>query len=253
MTGPRSLMFGSLAPAYDLLYAQKDYASEARFLAGLARRIRGSAGGAWLDVACGTGRHLEQLRRSYTVAGVDRSGDMLAIARRRLPGVRLTRGDMRTFRLPRRFDVISCLFSAIGHLQSESDLLATFRNFERHLAPGGVALVEPWLLPEDLRVGSVHAVSAQGAELAVARMAFSRLRGRHTYIEYRYLVGRKGRGIAEYREVDRGLVVPSSRLVELMDRAGLYARFLRKGALARRGLLVGHKTGRPGVAPGRRG
>ncbi|HEV2450024.1 MAG TPA: class I SAM-dependent methyltransferase [Thermoplasmata archaeon] len=249
MSGPRSLMFGSMAPAYDLLYAQKDYAAEARFLAGLARRIRRTTGGVWLDVACGTGRHLDQLQRWYTVAGVDRSGEMLAIARRRLPRVRLTRGDMRSFRLTRRFDVISCLFSAIGHLQTESDLVSTFANFERHLAPGGVALVEPWLLPEDLRVGSVHVVSAQRPELAVARLAFSRVRGRHTLIEYRYLLGRPGRGIAEYRETDRGLVVSSQRLVELMERAGLDARFLRYGPMARRGLLVGRKLKRSRVGP----
>lgn len=241
MTGGRSLMFGRLAPAYDLLYAQKDYASEARFLASLARRYRGAPGGSWLDVACGTGRHLEHLRRSFTVAGVDRSSGMLALARRRLPGVRFVQGDMRTFRMARRFDVISCLFSAIGHLESESDLLRTFANFERHLAPGGVALVEPWILPEDVRVGSAHVVSAQSPQLSVARLAYSRVRGRHTLIEYRYLVGTPGRGISEFQETDRGLLVSSSRLLELMDEAGLDARFLRRGAMARRGLLVGRK------------
>ena len=43
-----------------------------------------------LDVACGPGRHLEQLRHWYVVEGVDLSAVMLEQAARRLPGVPLT-------------------------------------------------------------------------------------------------------------------------------------------------------------------
>ena len=60
-----------------------------------------------LDVGCGTGRHLEYLRSHYEVAGVDISEQLLAQARKRLPGVPLYLGDLRSFDLGRRFDVVT--------------------------------------------------------------------------------------------------------------------------------------------------
>ena len=48
-----------------------------------------------LDVACGTGKHLEVLQHEFEVEGLDLDGDLLAIARERLgPAVPLYQGDM---------------------------------------------------------------------------------------------------------------------------------------------------------------
>ena len=73
-----------------------------------------------LDVACGTGGHLVHLRRWYEVMGVDIDAGMLDEARRRLPGDTFVEGDMRSFRLHRTFDAVSCLFSSIGYMRSEA-------------------------------------------------------------------------------------------------------------------------------------
>ncbi|NEA43094.1 class I SAM-dependent methyltransferase, partial [Streptomyces sp. SID11385] len=78
-----------IARLYDLVHQGKgkDYASEAADLAAL---ITSRAPGAHslLDVACGTGLHLEHLTRAFdTVEGVEISADMRDIAVRRNPGV----------------------------------------------------------------------------------------------------------------------------------------------------------------------
>ncbi len=251
MVETRSRMFGDLARFYDALYGAKDYRAESRSLVRLVRRYARSKGHAWLDVACGTGRHLEFLRREWDVSGVDASPQMLRLARRRLPGVPLVQGDMRRFRLKDRFDVITCLFSAIGHLPSEADLLRTFHNFSTHLKPGGVAIVEPWIDPEDFRPGMVHLVSYRSPSLVIARMAFSARTGNRSAISYRYLIGEARRGVRHEEETDRGLLVPRRRLVELMERSGLRGRFLRHGLPTGRGLLVGRKPIRPPRTAGR--
>ena len=41
--------------------------------------------------------------------------------------------DMRTFRLKKQFDVVSCLFSAIGHLKTKADVQANVRQFRSSL------------------------------------------------------------------------------------------------------------------------
>jgi len=241
MTRARSLMFHRLAPYYDDLVDGKDYRRESRALEALARRLVRSRGRAWLDVACGTGNHLSFLRRHYEVVGLDLSREMLRVARRRLPGVRLVHGDMRSFRLRESFDVVSCLFSAIGHLRTERELGATFANFARHLKPGGIAIVEPWIDPADFRPGFIHLLTAQSPSTKVARMAHSSRRGNRSAVHYHYLIGRTGGRVEHFEEVDLGLLVPRKRLLRLLEEAGLTARFLKRGFTPGRGLLIGLK------------
>jgi ubiquinone/menaquinone biosynthesis C-methylase UbiE len=235
--------FHQFARYYDLINDWKDYRRESQRLESIARRFGRAGRTTWLDVACGTGRHLEHLGRRHSTMGVDASPEMLRIARRRLPGVRLVLGDMRTFRLKRRFDVVSCLFSAIGHLRTKADALATFGNFARHLNPGGVAIVEPWILPSAFRTGHIHLRTYQDSSITIARVASSSRRGSRSLIHYHFLIGQPGHGVRYFEETDVGLLLSREELLELMTRAGLRPRFFSRGFLPGRGLLLGVKPG----------
>lgn len=238
-TGP--LLFNRLAAQYDCLTSSKDSRKESSYLETLARRFGRSGGRGWLDVACGTGRHLQFLRRRHQVVGLDLSGPMLRIARRRLPKTRLLQGDMRSFNLAESFDVVTCHYSAVGHLSTEGELAGTFRNFARHLKPGGVCIVEPWIDPADFRAGLVQLVGHSGPAGSVARMACSRRRGNRSVVHYEYLVGAPGGAIQHFVEDDVGLMVPRSRLLRMMALAELQPRFLTRGLTPGRGLLLGRK------------
>jgi len=234
-------LYRDLAPYYDLQNSWKDYREEVRRLEVIVRRYGRSGGRSWLDVACGTGKHLEILRHRHDCAGVDASPEMLRVARRRLPGVRLVRGDMRTFSLGREFDVVSCLFSAIGHLRTERDVERAFSRFAAHLRPGGVAIVEPWILPSRAKPGHVHLTTYQDRNLTLVRLAYSKVHGRRTKIRYIHLIGIAGRGIRYLEEVDHGLMVDPRGLEGLMRRAGLKPHFFARGFTRDRGLLIGVK------------
>ena len=132
-------MFDRSAHVYDLLYPFKDYGAEARDLVELIG-ARNPSATSLLDVACGTGRHLELLRASFPdVAGVDLDEGLLAIAQERLPDVPLTRADMRTVDLGRTFDAVTCLFSSVGYLRDADELERAVGRMAAHLAPGGVS------------------------------------------------------------------------------------------------------------------
>ena len=130
----------------------KDYAGEAARLTELIR-ARNPSARTLLDVACGTGKHLEALRSEFEVEGVDIDEGLLAIARGRLGSVPLHTADMRDFDLGRRFDAVTCLFSAIGHVADGDELDAAVASMARHLEPGGVLIVEPWLEPDVWEIG----------------------------------------------------------------------------------------------------
>jgi SAM-dependent methyltransferase len=236
-------MYRDLAAYYDRIYSWKDYRAEANQVLALARRFGRSRGRRWLDVACGTGRHLEHLRNRYEVTGVDLSRPMLREARRRLPGVRLVAADMRTLRLGERFDVVSCLFSAIGHLRSEADLRRTFHAFERHLLPGGVAILVPWLGPAAFRPGhvSLDVYDEEGDSIRIARGGFSERRGVYARITFDYLIGETGRGFRHLRDVEELRLTSPVRLRTLLGETGLRTHWVAPRTRVRgdRGWLVG--------------
>ena len=74
-----------------------------------------------LELACGTGAILKILARYYDVVGLDLSPQMLSIARKKLPHVRLYRKDMVRFDLGTKFDVIICVFDSINHVLRFAD------------------------------------------------------------------------------------------------------------------------------------
>jgi SAM-dependent methyltransferase len=91
-----------------------------------------------LELACGTGSILAQLRADYDVVGVDLSPQMLAIAAEKLPGVRLVQGDMTAVRLGETFDAVLCLYDSINHLLRFEDWERLFDTALAHLAADGV-------------------------------------------------------------------------------------------------------------------
>jgi SAM-dependent methyltransferase len=184
-----SMFTSSSTPYYDRIYAWKDYPAESRQVADLVTRHGKPASRTLLDLACGTGKHLEQLRSTFEVEGVDLLPSMVEQAARRLPGVRVTVGDFRTLDLGRRFDVVTCLFSAIGCATSESDLHATWRTFARHLAPAGIAIVEPWFLREAIDVTHVGMNVVDEPGFKLVRMNSMRQEGRLSAMDLHYLVG----------------------------------------------------------------
>src|SRR3954470_16047880 len=104
-------MYQRFAAVYDAIYSFKKYAEEAEKLKEIAFS-RSPNAKTWLDVACGTGTHIEYLKTDFKCTGVDLSEDLLKLAREKHADVEFLAGDMRTFDLGRQFDVVSCLFGA---------------------------------------------------------------------------------------------------------------------------------------------
>lgn len=95
-----------------------------------------------LELACGTGAVLAGLAKEYEVAGLDSSSKMLSVARRKLPGARFFRADMRTFDLGEKFDAILCVFDSINHVLEFPGWQRVFRRAAAHLSEGGLFIFD---------------------------------------------------------------------------------------------------------------
>jgi SAM-dependent methyltransferase len=178
------------AALYDAIYQGigKDYAAESGEIVDLIRARRSDAS-TLLDVACGTGGHLEHLRRVFTVEGLEASPHMAAIARAKLgTAVAVHEDDMRRFDLGRRFDAVTCLFSSIGYLRTPDELTQALTTMARHLVAGGVLVVDPWFFPDAWRDGHVTALAAADEGVAIARVSTSHRLGRISLLDYHYTV-----------------------------------------------------------------
>ena len=231
-------IFRSLAKYYDLFYSWKSYEKEAATICALIRAHKTSPGTDLLEVACGTGKHAQQLKDDFKIIGTDLNDAMLRIARQRCPGVTFRRADMVNLNLGRTFDVVLCLFSSIGYVKTRARLKRTLANFARHLKPGGVLIVEPWFTPAKFKTGAVTMITAGDDTVKMVRQSVSKVRGNVSIMDMHYLIAEKDKGVTHH--VDRhelGLFEREDTLA-FMREAGLQAQFLEEGLMRDRGLYV---------------
>jgi dTDP-3-amino-3,4,6-trideoxy-alpha-D-glucopyranose N,N-dimethyltransferase len=228
---------------YDALHdVFKDYTAECRKLREVLHQYAPAAK-TLLDVTCGTGRHLEQLRKRYYVEGLDMSAGMLRTARKRCPGVRFHRANMVNFRLRQRFDVIVCLFSSIAYVRTAERLRRTIANLASHLQPGGIVVVEPWFSPDTYWTGRVVANFVNKPELKIVWMYTSKTEGRTAILDSHYLVGTPKR-IDHFTERYEVGLFRHTQYLKAFQKARLAVHYNSDGLMGR-GMYIGLKQQRP--------
>ena len=157
-------IFGQYAQYYDLLYQDKDYPAEARYIRDLIKKYAPDAE-TIADLGCGTGRHAELLKDlGYKVHGIDRSKRMLDNAVERCQGkagLSFQRGSLQDFALAVPADVITALFHVMSYQTTDEEFRSALMNIHRNLRSGGIFLFDCWY-------GS--AVLWQKPELRIKRM-----------------------------------------------------------------------------------
>lgn len=228
------------ADFYDLVYAGKPYADEAAAVHARIQAHLRSGGNALLDVGCGPGGHLAHLRAHYRAQGLDLDEGLLRIARERYPDAVFHHGEMASFDLGRPFDAVICLFSAIGYVRTEEALRRTIANFARHLRPGGVAVVEPWLTPDVFTAGRLDLNASESPELKVARIVRCDLEDGLSVLEFSFLVGRP-EGVEHWRERHLLGLFTQGQMLDAFRAAGLEVVEHDPQGLTGRGLYIARR------------
>jgi SAM-dependent methyltransferase len=128
---------------YDGAYTAMRDLADAPFYVDLARET----GGPVLEIGCGTGRVLlPTAREGIEIYGVDNSAPMLAVLRKNIANespevqknITLYAGDMRDFRLDRKFALVTIPFRPMQHMFTISDQVAALNSAAVHLKDGGM-------------------------------------------------------------------------------------------------------------------
>jgi dTDP-3-amino-3,6-dideoxy-alpha-D-glucopyranose N,N-dimethyltransferase/dTDP-3-amino-3,4,6-trideoxy-alpha-D-glucopyranose N,N-dimethyltransferase/N-methyltransferase len=226
---------------YDAIYEPlKDYAVESDAVFELAAKAIGREPATWLDVACGTGLHAEHLSQMCDYSGVDLNPNFVDLSRKRAPRAKIYRGDMRTFDLGEKFDVVSCLFSAVGHMQTADELNQALARFAAHCKPDGVVIVETWVFPDVWTSGYTAVDTGRRGDEQIARLALSKREGDMSIFEMHYCVVGPD-GFHDFWETGRHRLHADHEYRGAFKRAGLEPHFLDDGLMGR-GLYLGSRS-----------
>ncbi len=231
-------MYEKTARYYDIIYGFKDYASEAVKIRAIVERENPGAR-SLLDVACGSGKHIEQLRQWYQCAGVDYVPEFVEIARNRNPGIRIEQGDFRSFDLGQTFDAVTCMFSAIGYADSVAGLNSAIACMANHLVKGGVLMVEPWFSPGAFFENHVHMVTIDEPRLKIARVNNSRVENGKSVMDMHHVIGTPEE-VFHFVENHTMFLFSKEEYLAAFEAAGLDAKHDPEGIIGR-GLYIGIK------------
>lgn len=227
------------AEIYDFIHAARgrDWSAEADGITRLIRE-RCPEAGSLLDVACGTGAHLERFAEHFgTVAGVELSPEMRRTATRRVPAARVHEGDMRQFELGRTFDAVLCMCFSLGYTSTVEELRRSAATLVRHLAPGECSSPNPGGFRSSSWTGSYRPPSPRRRAAPSAALSHSVRDGRISRMTVRYTVA-ETTGIREFTEYETYSLFTQEEYLDAFRQAGCEMEFLSDWPNGR-GLFIG--------------
>ncbi|MCB5162218.1 class I SAM-dependent DNA methyltransferase [Marinomonas algarum] len=131
-------LYTDLSGYYDLMCADINYPAQSHS-AHRFHQLFGNQGKRHLDLACGTGPHIEYLQQEgYLCSGLDINLPMLSLAKLRCPNSEFSLGNMCDFSVDDPFDLITCFLYSIHYSGDTAQLQSCLNSVHQALNTGGV-------------------------------------------------------------------------------------------------------------------
>jgi len=140
-------MYTKLAHIYDLIYPQIfDYKKQLQLADKVLKKYDCKK---VLEVGCGTGR-LAKLLKNYDYTGSDLYSEMLKIARKRNPGVKFFKADMRALKTKEKYDAVIILGRSFTYMTTNEDVERALKSAHKVLKKGGILIFDNFDAKEGL-------------------------------------------------------------------------------------------------------
>ncbi|OHD65913.1 MAG: hypothetical protein A2176_03670 [Spirochaetes bacterium RBG_13_51_14] len=135
--------YTDIAPVYDSLLRHVDYQEWYEYLVSVMKRHIDSPRNI-LELGCGTGRFGSKFSNDgYTIFGIDKSLEMLRVARTRaFLNFRILCADITDFRLAKAMDFIFSVHDTMNYLLKNADILSMFRCVRDIMHEGSIFMFD---------------------------------------------------------------------------------------------------------------
>jgi SAM-dependent methyltransferase len=140
-------IFNFYAKYYDLIYRDKNYSKEIKYIDKLLKTYLKKKNLDILEFGSGTGKHGNLLAKlGHKVHGIELSQNM--ISKSFVKGsFTCQQGDIAKIKLAKSFDVVLSLFHVINYQITDKQLNAVFFNAFKHLNSKGLFILDFWYTP----------------------------------------------------------------------------------------------------------
>lgn len=138
--------YSGFAYVYDLLMRDVNYNEWTSYIEQIFKRYKCKPE-IILELGCGTGNiTLELSKRGYEMIGLDKSSEMLCIAKEKallnMQDILFLNQDMVNFELYGTVDVIGCFMDGLNYIISKKDLQKVLKLVMNYLNPGGLFIFD---------------------------------------------------------------------------------------------------------------
>ena len=133
---------------YDMLYQEKDYAVECRYIMSLLGE-QNNKPGELLELGCGTGNYSKEFSDAgFTIIGIEKSKQMVDVAMSKgIPHFFPVVDDITTFNVNKKFDAAVSLFHVVSYLTDNEEMVSCFKRVAEHLNKDGIFIFDVWYTP----------------------------------------------------------------------------------------------------------
>jgi SAM-dependent methyltransferase len=226
-------VFDEYSQYYDMLYRDKDYAGEAKYVHSLITEFKPEAKTIF-EMGCGTGMHAACFADlGYTVTGIDRSTEMLRKAeerRRSTNSVVASRlsfceGDVRSYVSDKRNEVAISLFHVMSYMQTATELEQALATANHHLLPGGIFIFDCWHGPAVLADRPIsRRKEFENEQVHIERTSIPQMDEKLQRVDVHFdiVIGQKSSGVKKMLQEDHRMrYLFTEEIAELAKKNGL--------------------------------
>ena len=152
----RYKQFEKYSDYYDAFYQNKDYKKEVMFLEMVMKKYSRRKVKDVLSLGCGTANHdIILAKKGFKIFGIDKSKAMLKIAGNRAKksnlDIKFKHGDVRNFKVNKKFDFAMAMFNVIGYQIENQDIEKTLKSIYKTLKKDSLFVFDCWYGPAVLK------------------------------------------------------------------------------------------------------
>lgn len=229
--------YKTLSEFYDLIHYDLDYEKNANEIDELIRLHKKSKGKKLLDVACGTGEHLKYLENKYKCTGLDINEEMIKIAKEKTNKTEYIVDDVRRINVDKRFDVITCMFNSLNHLE---DIKLPISKFYNRLNQGGIVILEMHHDIEKIKKQKKQVREYKGKNISVRRKADVEVEGKYVNFKFQYTIFKTFQPGTVEQDKERITIHTQEEILQIM-KENKFMPYYTLGGMCGNGLFLGIK------------